>query len=422
MERIKNQTSIIKSYTLSKNRIDYEDLMPQLEGYFGEVPLGGKDTFINIPMVVAPFQIENLDRLSQLLNEAIQKIVSNYFNDVRIRNIYQLDKGLESILKQAESVPYKVGMYRPDFIFDKNGQPKICEIGCRYPINGWMLSYYTRLIFDKLSTENNMKWIDVYESNQFLTTISKDFNVKKTVYYVHDLEGGTEAYQFFNELANIGFTVKDISPKELTLKNGKLSVNDQIADQFIVEMDREELKQINPKIRQALIESEKCLNDFRTLILVHDKRVLSVLFDDEIMGDYLETEDYNFLKRFLIPSYILDSEEKRNKFIHLNKNCLLKKNSGGRGIGIYVKNECSSETWEKVILNQWKEYMLQEYVDQKVFNIEREGETKNVNMVGMLLCYDNKSYGPGIFRASSKSIINVHSGGYILPTVISKES
>jgi len=356
-----------------------------------------------------------------VLHEAIQKIVSNYFTDERISNIYQLDDELETILKEAESFPYNVGMYRPDFIFDTNGQPKICEIGCRYPVNGWMFSYYTRLIFDKLLPDNSNNWSELYENDSFISTIANDFDITKPLFYVHDLEGGTEAYQFFNELSKIGFTVKDISSKALNLKDDQLVVNGDVAEQFIIEMDREELKKIKPKIRKALLAS-KCLNDFRTLILVHDKRILSVLFDENIMSDYLNAHDYQFLQRFLIPSYILDSEEKRIEFINTSQNCLLKQNSGGRGIGIYVKNECSFEAWTSVISNQWSEYMLQEYVTQQEFNLRHNLETKHINIVGMLLCYNHQSFGPGIFRGSSKSIINVHSGGYILPTIIAEES
>ncbi|CAM1362648.1 hypothetical protein [Tenacibaculum xiamenense] len=421
MQEVKKSNGILMKYALSKSKVDYEYLIPQLEEFFGGVPFGGKDTFLNVPMEVASFQIEELGRLGKLLNEAIEQIVNNYFKDERIRNVYQLDAELESILKQTIAVPYKVGMYRPDFIFDKKGHPKICEIGCRYPINGWMFSYYTRLIFDKLSAQNCKRWMDEYQNKSFIKVISEDFVKEKTLYYVHELEGGTEAYQFFNELVKLGFSVKDILPKELSFKDGNLLVNNEVAEQFVVEMDREELRGINPEVRQGLINSKKCLNDFRTLILVHDKRVLSVLFDETIMEDYIDTEDYHFLKRFLIPSFVLDSEEKRSHFGQTSQNCLLKKNSGGRGIGIYVKNECSSKIWSEIISNQWNEYMLQEYVNQQVYNIERNGVVKNVNMVGMLLCYNGQSYGPGIFRGSAKSVINVHSGGYILPTVISKE-
>jgi hypothetical protein len=406
-------------YSLSKKVVSYSDLILQLKEYFEEIPFKGKNTFLNVPMLVDPFQLKVYSRLSEVLNDVIKKIVLNYFNDKRIREIYQLDDELESILRLAESKPYQVGMYRPDFVFDQSGQLKICEIGCRYPINGWMLSYYTRQIFNKLLPINEDNNGTLFEQASFVSTISNDLDSSKNLFYVHDLEGGTEAYQFFNELTKQGFSVKDISLKELEITAGKLTVNGATATQFVLEMDREELKKMSPEVLQGLIDSEKCLNDIRTLILVHDKRILSVLYDEQIMRDYIKDEDYDFLKRFLIPSYTLDSEKRRNEVINSASNWVLKKNSGGRGIGIYVKNDCTPETWNNVVSKEWKNYMIQEYVDQKLFDLEQDDKTESINIVGLLLFYNAQSFGPGIFRGSSQSVINVHNGGYVIPSVIS---
>ena len=413
-------TEVSDTYTLSTEGVNYSDLIPTLKKYLKDIPFKGKSTFMNTPMVVNQNQLDAYSRICKLLNTVLRKIVANYFNDERIRNIYQLDTELESILRLAESTPYKVGLYRPDIVIDKNGQSKICEIGCRYPLNGWMLSYYMNCTFNELTPPITSDWEVVPKQTDFISILSKDLDVTKPLYYVHDLEVGTEAFQFFNELKKDGFSVADISPNKLNLTNGKLTVNGELATQFILEMDREELKKIKPEIIKAVIESEKCFNDVRTLILVHDKRILSVLYNEQIMADYIHKEDYDFLKRFLIPSFTLDSEKRRNELIDSTENWVLKKSSGGRGIGIYVKNDCSTDIWKAVITKEWKHYMVQEYVDQKLFDLEQDGKVESINSVGMLLCYNDRSFGPGIFRGSSKSVINVHSGGYILPSVISK--
>jgi hypothetical protein len=421
MDEIKSEISndLSKGYSLSKKGVSYSDLILQLKEYFKEIPFKGKNTFLNVPMHVHPFQLKEFSRLSEVLNDVIIKIVLNYFSDKRIREIYQLDDELESILRLAESTPYKVGMIRPDFVFDKSGQLKICEIGCRYPINGWMLSSYLSRIFNKLLLSNDNNKRTLPEQTSFLSIITKDLDSSEKLYYVHDLEVGTEAGHFFDELNKQGFSVEDISLKDLEITNGKLTVNGETATQFVLEMDREELRAISPEVLQGLITSEKCLNDIRTLILVHDKRILSVFYDEQIISDYLNKKDHDFLKRFLIPSYNLDSEKRRNEVINSTSNWVLKKNSGGRGIGIYVKNDCTPETWNNVVSKEWKHYMIQKYVDQKVFELEQDDKTESINIVGLLLFYNAQSFGPGIFRGSSQSVINVHNGGYVLPSVIS---
>ena len=372
---------------------------------------------MNVPIKVDQIQLDMYSQLCLILENAIQLIVTHYFEDNRISDIYQLDTELESILQIAAPSPYKVGLYRPDFVIDKNGQSKICEIGCRYPLNGWMLSYYMNTIVDQIKTDTD--WIAISQQGKFLSVLSKDLDVTKPLYYVHDAEKGTEAYQFFDELGQQGFTVVDISSNQLEVKNGSLTVDGKIADQFILEMDREELKKIPSEILKTLAKSEKCLNDVRSLILVHDKRILSVLYNQQIMLDYIGEEDYAFLKHFLIPSYTLDSEQIRHDLLHSTSNWVLKKNSGGRGIDIYVKNDCTALEWEEVITNEWPHYMVQEYVDQKLFELKHNAQTESINIVGMLLCYNNQFFGTGIYRGSSKSVINVHSGGYILPSVTS---
>lgn len=413
------QNVLSEGYSLSKKGVNYSELILQLKDYFEEIPFKGIDTFLNVPVLVDHSQLKVFSQLSKILNDVIKKIVLNYFNDKRIREIYQLDAELESILRLVESKPYQVGMYRPDFVFDKSGQLKICEIGCRYPINGWMLSYYTRQIFNKLLLINDDNNGTLYEQTSFVSSISNDLDSNKKLFYVHDLEGGTEAYQFFDEINKQGFSVKDISLEELEVTDGILTVNNQIATQFILEIDREELKKLSQEVLLGLIDSEKCLNDIRTLILVHDKRILSVLYDEKIMFDYVEKEDYDFLKHFLIPSYTLDSKKIRNEVINSSSNWVLKKNSGGRGIDIYVKNDCTPETWNNVVSKEWKNYMIQEYIDQKIFNLEQDDKIESINIVGLLLFYNAQSFGPGIFRGSSQSVINVHNGGYILPSLIS---
>ena len=62
--------------------------------------------------------------------------------------------------------------------------------------------------------------------------------------------------------------------------------------------------------------------------------------------------------------------------------------------------------------------MIQEYVDQKIFNLKQDDKTA---IVGLLLFYNAQSFGPGIFRGSSQSVINIHNGGYVLPSLISNQ-
>ena len=91
---------------------------------------------------VKPDFLKQSQRLCRLLNKALEQIVNNYLSDQRIKDIYQLGVFFDSYLKQASLNPYQTGLFRPDMLQDAQGQARICEINARYPVDGWMVSYY----------------------------------------------------------------------------------------------------------------------------------------------------------------------------------------------------------------------------------------------------------------------------------------
>lgn len=372
------------------------------------------ELFKNKTVATNKIQFEEYTRLVLVLHEALTQIVTNYFKDVRIRNEYNLDAKLETILREVAIFPYQVGMFRPDILIDNEGQPKICEIGCRYPINGWMISYYLNQSIHELMLEEG-KESNVYQKLlSLISGISQEFNKKEPIAYLHKKEKGTEAHLLLKELTKIGFLLSDISVEGLQLRNNQVWVNNSKVSQFIIEMDREELKEIPLEILKEITKSSKCLNDIRTIILVHDKQVLSVLYNEEIMLSYMSTDDYMFLKNYLIPSYNLNNLEHRTMLKNSDKNWILKQTSGGRGIEMFVKQETQAKQWEELLDKHWKDYMVQEYIDQEEFLIEDEW----MNIVGMMLVHNKTFYGLGVYRGSKDLIINVHNGACILASTL----
>lgn len=403
---------------LSMKGMDQAQVNFQLQQFVGELPY----SVSNLPVLVKESDLVESQRLCEVLHRALVQIVHHYFSDERIRNIYQLDTELEAILEIAQKYPYKVGMYRPDFVIDVNGQKKICEIGCRYPFNGWMFSYYLNEIVATLIPAVHNHWFPVPGLNDFLDDYVRTLDHAEPLFWIHDQEKGTEINYLFRELNKRNIAAQAVTSSDVRVVADQLFVGERQAQQFILEMDREELKRLDGAVLKLLIESGKCINDVRTLILVHDKRVLAVLYNEEIMSDYLSEADYAFLKPFLIPSFIVDTEQKRTDIINSAENWVLKNNSGGRGIGMYVKDDCEPDWWKRFVENEWQQYMVQAYVDQEFFELLYERKRKQINIVGLFLCQDDRCYGPGIFRGSTEKVINMHQGrGVILPCVVEKK-
>tara|TARA_R110002073_G_scaffold8207_3_gene45784 strand:+ start:65898 stop:67157 length:1260 start_codon:yes stop_codon:yes gene_type:complete len=403
--------------SLSPKGFPKTEMISKLEDFLGEIPCIRSDTFSNFPVKINANYLENAERLGKLLNDIIVKIVYNYTRDERVQDIIRLDKELLEILLMAESTPYEIGMYRPDFVYDVNGQAKICEIGCRYPINGWMLSYFFNLTTKEFVSSVDKNWEAIPNQENFISEFSSRYDKEEPIFFIHNKEKGTEIHYLKKELAKNGIQFIDVNPKEFKLVDGQLMVKDQIARQFYLEMDREELKAFDKDVLKSIIASGRCINDVRTILLIHDKRILTILFNEEIMPSYTDEYDYAFLKNFLIPSFTIYDQKDRDYLIKSSGSWVLKNNSGGRGIDIYLKNECGLEVWKEIITKNWQNYMVQEYVAQKEFVLGKE----KINIVGMNLYFNGQSFGPGVFRGSSKRIINLHDGnGVAFPCVLDK--
>ncbi|QIL41525.1 hypothetical protein G7074_21015 [Pedobacter sp. HDW13] len=406
---------LVETHTICSKDFLNESLMK----YLGEIPCNGADSFSPVPVAVDQQEIVRMEKLCKVLNKALIAVVNAYFDDERIQAIYNFDEGLNSILRIAKDLPYKVGMYRPDFLQAENGDIKICEIGARYPINGWMISYYlNRIIGDTKPTTPSLL-AAVPAQQDFVETIFSRFNPSEPVVLLHEKEKGTEVFYLFNEFGKLGLDYVDASPAELTCQNGVVMLHGKPVNQFILEMDREELRNFDPEVLKLIISEANYFNDVRTLTLVHDKRILAVLFDEEIMSDYLATDEYQFLQTFLIPTFALHAPLKREEIMLSADNWVLKRNSGGRGIDMYVKNECDATFWTTVVTEQWPDYMVQAYVNQRWFKHGKDSNETLINLVGMLLCYNNRSFGLGLFRGSAESVVNVHQGrGVIFPAMM----
>lgn len=419
-----NQNEMTKKVTeliLSKNKLPQQEYTSLLEKQIKELPYGGADTFQSTPVLIDKNYIENSQKLSSILNTVLVHFAYNYFRDPNISMIYNLDKELQGILAMAEGVPYELGMYQTDFIYDLNGNPRICKIGCQSPINGWMFSLYMNQVTDQLAGNVDENWSAISQLNDFMDEFCNRFDSDDTLFFIHKKEEGAEIHFLKAELAKRGINMIGVQPEDVKLVDGKLKVGENDARQFYLEMNREELKLFDKEVLKAVINSGRCINDVRTLILVHDKRVLTLLSNTTIMGSYINSEDFNFLATYLIPSYNIDRPEDREFLLNSSENWILKTNIGEKEINTLVTNDTSKEVWEDTIKNKWSDYMIQPYLQQKEFELDRNGSKESIHLVGMDLCFNGKFFAPGFFKASSDNIINVHGDQTaILPCVLEK--
>ena len=417
-----NQDELTRKVTkviLSEEELPHEEYINLLKESTKKLPYKGTGTFLGNPALIDNSYMENSSVLCSILNSVLVHIVYNYFRDVNIQDAYKLDKELQEILVMTEGIPYELGMYSPEFIFDINGNPGIYEISCKLPINGWMLSTYINQAVDNLAKTTNKAWSAIPKQNDFISEFSNRFDSDDTLFFIHKKENGIEVQYLQNELSKQGINLVGIQPEDLEVVDGQLKVGNEIARQFYLEMDREELKLFDKEVLRAIIKSGRCINDIRTIILIHDKRILSILCNERIMASYLNIDEFQFLKTYLIPSFTIDRIEDREFLLNSEANWILKPNSGKKGIDVLVKSECPLEIWTETVQNKWKDYMIQPYFQQKKFELNHNGSKELTHLTAMDLCFNGKYFGPGIFKASIEAVISTDSDKtIILPCVV----
>jgi hypothetical protein len=394
------------------------ELLRWLTGELGAAPFGGAAAFAGTPLAISGRLLPELRRLTEILERAFKAIVLNYSRDERIRRIYDLDPELEDILALADGVPYAIGAFRPDVLQAADGGLKLCEIGARFPLNGWMISHYLDRAIARCGIWSGGAPARLVEDVP--DAIQARFDPARPLAVLMQAEKGSEIHWLLDAFRARGMRVQCGVPGSLAATDRGCTLNGDPVSQFILELDRTELRHLHPGALRHMIRTGACLNDVRTLILVHDKRGLAVLYDASIMNDYLPAGDHAFLRPYLIPSFSLHDAARRSAIAAQKDGWVLKRSSGGRGEGMYMGHECTPGQWRQLCGTQWRDYMAQAFVDQKPHRLD--GTAEAIHFVGMLLCLDGRLCGPGIFRGSANAVINVHQGrGSIYPAILCGE-
>ncbi|WP_170113025.1 hypothetical protein [Ahniella affigens] len=381
---------------------------------------GALPAMADAAVVLSTDQVAAMAECCGALHRALRAVVQHYPHDARIRAIYDLNPAMRDILSVADGMPYQVGCYRPDFVFDAQGHPRICEIGARYPLNGWVIS---ALLEAAVSTADCEPAAPVVPTSFWARAFWSQWVAcnppGSTIALVHHQERGSEVHRALRVLAEYGVSVRDVAPQALQIRHGTIMSAQGSTwhpiDHCLLELDRSELTLVEPAVLQAMIAGGQYRNDVRTLILVHDKRVLTVLSDRDILTDLVGPEDVATLTPWLIPSHVGNDPTARAQLLAAPQDLIAKRSSGGRGIDALIRSQCATHEWRQLVEAEWSSFMFQDYLDQLDF----ESGGAAMHLVGMMLCWNERFLGPGVFRGSQDAIINVHQGrGQLYPVQV----
>ncbi len=366
------------------------------------------------PIVIPRSMYIELTELGEAIIQGVKAVAGHYLDDPRMQSRMPLTGQFKEILSFSYPQPYHIGMLRPDLIFSRDHGPLVCEINARFPINGMALSQWLGQTIATVPYLADAGIEPPQSLNRLLPAMLNRFDIDKPLALINKKEAGSESRFFLDQFRAAGGRAIIAAPEELQLKRGGIELNGESVNQFILELDRAELLNFKTEVLEQMAGYSNYFNDLRTLILAHDKRMLGVLRDRDIMSSYLEEPYLTLLNHFISKSVNLDNDVAFDEALKNPGQWVIKKISGGRGVGMLIGPETSEDTWASTLTNNRDEYMAQEYIPYKELPVVHENNGNPacamMYLVGTLPCFDDKVFGPGMFRTSKTFKINLGQG------------
>lgn len=180
--------------------------------------------------------------------------------------------------------------------------------------------------------------------------------------------------------------------------------------------------------------SLRCFNDMRTVLLVHDKRMLGIIaqeLDGLVDRNVISVAQAKALDRGLAQTILPGSpelallarepDEARHDYI-------MKPVRGGKGAGIVFCEDITAEAWRAALgslespkLVDGASMVVQRLVRQRLYDmvLGHTGEVGRYPLVGTYHVVSGQFVGIGIWRSSAERICAVSSGGAWLCSVTS---
>lgn len=180
--------------------------------------------------------------------------------------------------------------------------------------------------------------------------------------------------------------------------------------------------------------SLRCFNDMRTVLLVHDKRMLGIIgqeLADLVARGAITPAQAAALDRGIAHTILPGSPQLRQlraESDDARHDYILKPVRGGKGAGIVFCEEMTAEAWRAAIdglqspaLVDGASLVVQRCVRQLLYDVvlKRTGEVGRYPLVGTYHVANGRYLGIGTWRSSPERICAVSSGGAWICSVMS---
>ncbi|KAF2827753.1 hypothetical protein CC86DRAFT_289304 [Ophiobolus disseminans] len=442
-----------------------------------------------MPILISRLHQQQLETLQEALTIAINDIVGRWWSDLgaRFPERMPLEKEEEELLKWIDLQVSKgnlqkfsqcMGSWRPDFLVEnhqlaQNGAVVeenfvITEINARFSFNGFMHEAYGQQATGEVLQVANAGYtnlVNATDPEKIINGLLSLFQPNLPLHLLKGQEAGIDIHMFIDAVwKRFGIKPKLITPKELRLlldprsttgyrlfcasQDGRVMTRLQdCSASFIhngetleeihqvgLELHQRELAALAPEMLRQI--SLRCFNDMRTILLVHDKRMLGIVrqeISNMMARQLLSKTQADALERGIVNT-ILPKSPEMDSLLQASRNSILLQNEyilkpirSGKGDGIVFGEDLNPCEWvaelQRLQSQERRDLHASCVVQRRVVPREYDlmlSSTKTTDrfpLVGTYHVANGQLLGLGTWRASQGRIVAVSSGGsWILST------
>ena len=351
-----------------------------------------------VPMLVSRRRDEELHEIQRILYKCCA-FYAGHYTDYLDRVPYE-EKILE-ILEECRSAPFQAGTFRPDYLICGDGGIRVCEITSRFFANAYFLSYFTEhagMVFAEQAgvTDYRSYFEEMLEYFASMLGSRKRLCVLKSA----DKSDSIRLYVPFYHALGAQTVILEAEEVESNLE--------LLKDSLVVSaLNQKDLQGYSMDTLKR-IAAAGTRNDFRTVFLLHDKRFFTLFHEKDFTDRCLSPEEAEFLKAHTVETFVYGERPEIWKAARKDRDgYILKHHWLGKSEKVYAGCLTPPEEWEALFAEgQVKEMILQPFMRQKTFRAECRGEMVEDYIAGTILCVDDRYFGTGLFRTSSRPVIN----------------
>ncbi|KAF1996084.1 hypothetical protein P154DRAFT_499105 [Amniculicola lignicola CBS 123094] len=432
------------------------------------------------PILVDQYHQQQLQILHRALTISLKDIVQRWWTDdeARFPERMPLEKKEEDLLKWIDeqatcgllreySEPGCLGSWRPDFLVDtdENGREKyrITEINARFSFNGFMHLFYGQTVINE-SLPAGSGLAGAVNPEEILEALFRLFDPQYPLHLLKGVERGIDIHIFVDFMwRRFGIRVRIVSPADLRLfpdsrnRSGfrlccRISSETQAdggafqptpnggevweeIQQVGLELHQQEIVALEPEMLRQI--SLRCFNDMRTVLLVHDKRMLGIIREEIpnlLRRSVISCSEAKALSCGIVVTILPGSQDlcsliqATTASPQLRHQYLLKPIRGGKGEGILFGDEATAEEWLSRLgqlrspdITSGKSCVVQMRIFPSLYDmvLKPSGVVK-YPLVGTYHATGGKLVGLGTWRTNTGRIIAVSSGGTWICSVVSQ--